>query len=60
MPRRGRSALCCERRMEPAGEKGRAAVSGVSLLADTDCAWAEHGGAAGTCPPLTYVCLDPI
>lgn len=35
-------------------------MPGVSLLADTDCAQVEQGGLQGTCPPLTYVCLDPI
>lgn len=54
---RGRSALCCEKRMELARERDWAMVSGVSLPADIDCAWE---GLQGTCPPLTYVCLDPI
>jgi len=61
MPRRGRSAQCCERQTELTQERGRAAVSGVSLLADTDCFLGGAVGAAGHLPPpLTYMCLDPI
>lgn len=54
VPRRGRSALCCERRTELAPERGRAAVLGVSLLADTDCTRAERWGLQGTCPPPPF------
>lgn len=43
--------------MELSRERDWAVVSGVSLPADIDCAWE---GLQGTCPPLTYVCLDPI
>lgn len=51
MPQRGRLALCCERRTEPAGKGGQAVLWGVSLLADTDCAWKEQR-AAGHLPPF--------
>lgn len=61
VPRRGRLALCCERRTEPAGERGRAAVSGsLCWQSQTVPGWSGGGGLQGTCPPLTYVCLDPI
>lgn len=59
MPQRGRLALCCERQMEPAGERGQAVLWG-GLCWQTQTVPGRSRGLQGTCHPLTYVCLDPI